>query len=99
MKTLSVVFFAAGCLIGLQGLAQPAVKAEAMKRLPIAKVNRFYTSNRRPLAPLELVPLPVGSVRPRGWVLRYLELQRDGLTGKLGMLSAWLDKKGNAWYS
>jgi len=73
--------------------------ANAANRPGARTVNAFYVSNRRPLKPLELVPLPVGSVRPRGWVLRYLELQRDGLTGKLGTLSAWLDKKGNAWYS
>lgn len=30
---------------------------------------------------------------------RYLELQRDGLTGHLGEISAWLEKDGNAWLS
>jgi len=64
-----------------------------------AQKNSFYVGNRAPLKPLAFIPLPVGSVRPQGWVLRYLELQRDGLTGKLGTLSAWLDKQGNAWYS
>ncbi len=28
-----------------------------------------------------------------------MELQRDGLTGQLGEISAWLDKKNNAWFS
>ena len=61
--------------------------------------NRYYTSNRLPLQPLSLIKLPIGSIRPSGWVLKYLELQRDGLTGQLGGISAWLDKQNNAWYS
>jgi len=44
-----------------------------------------------------MMKLPVGSIKPGGWVKRYLELQRDGLTGHLGEISAWLDKKNNAW--
>lgn len=61
--------------------------------------NRFYVSNKEPLAPLPLIKLPIGSIKPQGWILKYLELQRDGLTGHLGEISAWLDKKNNAWYS
>jgi len=55
--------------------------------------------NRAPLEPLRLTKLPISSIRPSGWLLKYLELQRDGLTGQLGSISAWLDKKNNAWYS
>ena len=61
--------------------------------------NRFYVSNQKPLQPLYLIKLPVGSIKPQGWLLKYLELQRDGLTGHLGEISAWLSKKGNAWLS
>ncbi|MBE7175871.1 MAG: glycoside hydrolase family 127 protein [Mucilaginibacter polytrichastri] len=61
--------------------------------------NAFYTGNREPLSPLHFIKLPVGSVQPKGWVRKYLELQRDGLTGHLGEISAWLDKNNNAWFS
>lgn len=61
--------------------------------------NKYYVGNRQPLAPLSFIKLPVGTIRPGGWVLKFLELQRDGLTGKLGEISAWLEKKNNAWYS
>jgi hypothetical protein len=82
------------------GVAGASMTKAAVVARPAANTNNsFYISNRRPLKPLAMVPLPVGSITPQGWVLRYLELQRDGLTGKLGTLSAWLDKKGNAWYS
>ena len=51
------------------------------------------------MQPLHFIKLPVGSIKPEGWILKYLELQRDGLTGKLGEISAWLDKNNNAWFS
>ncbi len=64
-----------------------------------AGTNSFYTGNRAPLTPLNFIKFPAGSIRPQGWILKYLELQRDGLTGNLGEISAWLDKKNNAWFS
>ena len=59
--------------------------------------NKHYVSSRAPLQPASFIKLPLGDVAPKGWVRRYLELQRDGLTGHLGEISAWLDKKNNAW--
>lgn len=49
------------------------------------------------LRPLTLEKLPLGSIVPQGWLLRQLELQRDGLNGHLSEISAWLDKSNNAW--
>lgn len=53
--------------------------------------------NRKPLAPRALLPLPLGSIEARGWLLTQLELQRDGLSGyaeeklpQLGPDSSWL---------
>ena len=60
-------------------------------------LNSFYQSNQLPLKPQHLVKLPVGAIKPGGWLLKSLELQRDGLTGQLGEISAWLTKKNNAW--
>ena len=79
--------------------AQPALKVSIIKRPPTDVTNSFYTSNKKPLEPLCFIKLPVGTIKPEGWILKYLELQRDGLTGKLGEISAWLDKKNNAWFS
>ena len=58
-----------------------------------------YPANRAPLAPSAFLKLPVGAIQPQGWLGRYMELQRDGLTGKLGTLSVWLEKEDNAWLS
>lgn len=56
-----------------------------------------YVANRAPLRQLNFVKLPVGSIKPEGWLRQYLEQQREGLTGHLGEISAWLEKNNNAW--
>ena len=62
-----------------------------------ASVN--YPGYRAPLHGGYLLKLPVGKVRPKGWLLEYLKRQRTGLNGQLGTVSAWLDKSGNQWLS
>ncbi|MBI1767284.1 MAG: glycoside hydrolase family 127 protein [Bacteroidetes bacterium] len=61
------------------------------------KMNSFYFTNQAPLKSQHLVKLPVGAIKPGGWLLKSLELERDGLAGNLGEISAWLTKKNNAW--
>jgi len=61
--------------------------------------NDHYVSNREPLVPNSLIKLPVGSVKPLGWLLETLDRQRNGLTGRLPEVSAWMEKEGNAWLS
>ena len=63
------------------------------------QTNDHYVSNREPLLPSQFIELPVGSIKPKGWLLALIERQRDGLTGNLGKISAWLQKEGNAWLS
>lgn len=70
-----------------------------VKRPDTTTVNMHYVSNRKPLKALNFIKLPVGAIQPSGWLHKYLELQRDGLTGNLGEISAWLAKKDNAWLS
>jgi hypothetical protein len=49
--------------------------------------NDFYVSNRAPLMPSPLIKLPVGAIKPAGWVRRQLELQADGFHGHLTEIS------------
>ena len=74
-------------------------KVTVVERPNTTVVNENYVGYRAPLQPLNFIKLPVGSIQPEGWVRRYLELQRDGLTGHLGEISAWLEKENNAWLS
>lgn len=67
-----------------------------VERPDIQSTNVNYVGYRAPLRPLNFIKLPVGSIQPEGWVKKYLNLQRDGLTGHLGEISAWLEKDNNA---
>src|SRR4051812_16673929 len=63
--------------------------------------NRYdhYVGNRSPLAPSPAVKLPVGAVRPAGWLKKQLQLQADGFHGHLTEISDYLKKENNAWLS
>jgi hypothetical protein len=62
-------------------------------------------TNRFPLLAAPFAALPLGSVRPQGWLLTQCQLQRDGLTGNaeavyagdLGTNSGWLGGTGDNW--
>jgi Beta-L-arabinofuranosidase, GH127 catalytic domain/Beta-L-arabinofuranosidase, GH127 middle domain len=75
-----------------------------VKSPPASSSNSHYVSNRPPLARSPLVKLPIGSIRPKGWLLGQLELMRTGLTGRLaelsrflGQESGWITLKGPGW--
>lgn len=70
---------------------------KVMERPVTTEVSVNYTGNRAPLKPLNFIKLPVGDIQPKGWLKKYLLLQKEGLTGRLGEISAWLEKENNAW--
>ncbi|HVU44963.1 MAG TPA: beta-L-arabinofuranosidase domain-containing protein [Terracidiphilus sp.] len=93
--------------LGLLGLASvlPASRfllssgtAAAAESLPAA------VWNRAPLAANAFTLLPVGSVRPAGWLKEQLRIQANGLSGHLdetwadvGPNSGWLGGTGESW--
>jgi len=68
-------------------------------QMPPVGENRYYVGNRAPLAPSAFRKLPIGSIRPDGWVRKQLQLEADGFIGHLTEISGWLNKKNNAWIS
>lgn len=100
MNQRSTIITVAFIISTLSSYAQKnTVEVHTINRTATTSLNKYYVSNRTPLTPLHFIKLPIGSIKPKGWILKYLELQRDGLTGQLGEISAWLDKKNNAWFS
>lgn len=65
----------------------------------LGEANDFYVGNRAPLRPSPLIKLPIGTVHPRGWVHRMLELQAEGFHGHLPEISRFLNPTNNAWLS
>ena len=59
--------------------------------------NSIYPTNRPPLQMNPLIKLPLGAVRPRGWLKHQLDLMADGMTGHLTELSPFL-APDNGWF-
>ena len=81
-------------LLHLPLLAQ---ESRMVKPSDIKATSTLYVNNRAPLPANPFIKLAPAAVTPRGWVGEMLLRQKNGLSGQLGEISDWLDKKGNAW--
>ena len=89
---------------GLAGLVYVSANAQVFLSATNLPPTAIVT-NRAPLLALPFVALPLGSVRPGGWLLTQCQLQRDGLTGNaetiyasdIGTNSGWLGGTGDNW--
>lgn len=77
--------------------ALPSYAGVTVVDRPLHGTSTNYTNFRAPLQAAPLLKLPVGKVQPKGWLRNYLELQAQGLNGKLSTVSSWLDKNNNQW--
>ncbi len=68
-----------------------------MQTPPASGASPFYTGNREPMHPDPLIKLPVGSVKPSGWLRHMLELEANGFVGHLTEISKYCRFEGNAW--
>jgi hypothetical protein len=90
-------------VIGLVCCSTAAFALDMPSAIPLPPTGVF--TNRAPLLPAAFSALPLGSVRPQGWLLTQCEMQRDGLTGNaetvyasdLGTNSGWLGGTGDNW--
>ncbi len=70
---------------------------------PQAPATQVYW-NKAPLSPNAFATLPLGSIKPQGWLRSQLEIQANGLTGHLDEFwedldsnSGWLGGGGESW--
>lgn len=84
-------------LMGLCATVEASVKV--IDTPPVKGGNDFYIGNRAPLLPSPLIKLPVGSVRPEGWLRTQLELMTGGFCGRLSELSEFCRYEDSAWVS
>jgi hypothetical protein len=75
---------------------EPVVK---LLDAPPAGPITHYSANRPPLTPSALVRLPMGAVKPDGWLKQQLVLQAAGFHGHLTEISSFLKKDNNSWLS
>lgn len=85
-------------VVAQPGAADPSAPRPAVTEVPAP------VWNREPLQAGRFALLPVGSIKPRGWLRRQLRIQADGLTGHLdefwpdvGPDSGWLGGSGESW--
>ncbi len=76
--------------------AQP-VQARMVETIPAARDSGLHIGNRAPLLRSPLMKLPIGSITPKGWLRSQLELEAEGMIGRLPEISKWCKFEGNAW--
>ena len=84
--------------------AAGSAAALALAGVPRSLSAAEATAESRELAATAFQPLPLGAVRPAGWLQRQLRIQADGLSGHLdefwpdvGPNSGWLGGTGESW--
>ncbi|MGI5230473.1 beta-L-arabinofuranosidase domain-containing protein [Actinoallomurus sp. CA-142502] len=90
-----------GALIG-PAVTRPAAAerrdtVRVVRTVEAASAGGHYTPNREPLRPEPFLRLPPGSVRPGGWLRRQLDLQVEGLNGRMPEVSDYLVYETNGW--
>jgi len=81
-----------------------AKESSVSAREQASATTNTVLKNRAPLAANSFHFLPLGSIRPAGWLREQLRIQADGLSGHLdetwsdvGPESGWLGGKGGSW--
>ena len=90
------------CILLLFASSSALLSSAQVKQMA-ASAN--YLNNRAPLRPNPYIELPLGAVRPAGWLKEMLVRQKNGATGNLdslyplvmGRRNGWLGGDGDQW--
>lgn len=95
---ISRLIAAALLTVSLQAsLADTATEVHSIDNVQPRQRDGLYPHNQAPLTPSPFMKLPIGSIRPEGWIRHMLELERDGMIGRLKEISPWLDFEKSSW--
>jgi DUF1680 family protein len=91
-------------IVAIASLALISVKQVTAKG-PGDPVKPLYLQNRYPLVSKPYISLPLGAVKPKGWLYDQLLLMKNGMAGKLdelypavlGKRNGWLGGDGDVW--
>lgn len=97
MKTLIKIF--------LTAFAATSIASAAGLPTQQTNVSGNYGNNRYPLVQKPYIELPIGTIRPEGWLHEQLIRMQDGMTGNLdkvyehvmGSRNGWLGGDGDVW--
>lgn len=64
---------------------------ESVSAVDVSAKNSYYTGNLQPLTPCPLIQLPVGAIKPKGWLNTQIDLMSKGMTGHLDEISKFLN--------
>ncbi len=93
-----IVFITGSILLVVFSCTSPNNKTVTIVQRPDnGSSTLFHTGNRPPLQPSPFIKLPIGSIKPEGWLKKELELQASGFHGHLEEISKYLQKENNAW--
>lgn len=77
----------------------------SMQNISVNASDEIYLNNREPLVKKPFIELPIGAVRPDGWLKDQLFRMKNGMTGHLDSLysevmgprNGWLGGDGDVW--
>ena len=75
----------------------PSKGVSLVDRPPMSTRNSHYVTSREPLLAAPFAKLPIGAIKPGGWLRKQLENQASGFCGHLTEISRFCKKEGNAW--
>src|SRR5258708_6835390 len=101
-RTLPVPLFGAACalfssLITHAAFAADTTDVRVLHTATTTVASGFYAPNRPPLQATAFLKLPIGSIAPKGWMRHQLELDANGLCGRLPEISHFLKFDDTGW--